>query len=117
MKSYEEAFQIIKDEISILHLQTEVVRIEESLNRILADDIISDVDLPPFDNSAMDGYALRQVECSDGQWLPISQRIPASGAAFTWRRRVWVGIMAKRVSRPSSKVGKYIRARSPRYCS
>ena len=59
MKSYEEALQIIKDEISTLQLQTEVVRIEESLNRILSEDIISDVDLPPFDNSAMDGYAVK----------------------------------------------------------
>jgi molybdopterin molybdotransferase len=59
MKLYAEALQIIKDEISTLQLQTEVVRIEESLNRILAEDIISDVDLPPFDNSAMDGYAVK----------------------------------------------------------
>ena len=31
----------------------------DSLNRILARDIVSDMDLPPFDNSAMDGYAVR----------------------------------------------------------
>jgi molybdenum cofactor synthesis domain-containing protein len=36
----------------------EEIDVAESLNRILADDIISDFDIPPFDRSAMDGYAL-----------------------------------------------------------
>ena len=59
MKSYNDALQIIKDEINNLSLQTEVVSIEESSNRVLAEDIIADIDLPPFDNSAMDGFAIR----------------------------------------------------------
>jgi molybdenum cofactor synthesis domain-containing protein len=36
----------------------EVININDSLNRILAEDIISEIDVPPFDRSAMDGYAL-----------------------------------------------------------
>lgn len=59
MKSYSEALQIIKDEVTALNLQTEIISIEKSVNRILADDIYADVDLPPFDNSAMDGYAIK----------------------------------------------------------
>ena len=37
----------------------EEININESLNRILATDIISRMDIPPFNRSAMDGYAIR----------------------------------------------------------
>lgn len=50
----------------------------DALGRVLAADVRSVVDVPPADNSAMDGYALR---CADvpaaGTTLPVSQRIPA----------------------------------------
>ena len=39
-------------------LPAETVSLPDSLNRVLADDIISPIDLPPFDNSSMDGYAI-----------------------------------------------------------
>lgn len=37
--------------------------------RILAEDVASTVDLPAFDNSAMDGYALRHADLQPGHWL------------------------------------------------
>ncbi len=37
----------------------EEIEIKEALNRILAEDIISEMDIPPFDRSAMDGYAIK----------------------------------------------------------
>lgn len=43
--------------------------------RVLAADLVSPVDVPPADNSAMDGYALRAADA--GQSLPVTQRIPA----------------------------------------
>jgi len=43
--------------------------------RVLAADLISPVDVPPADNSAMDGYALRAADV--GAELPVTQRIPA----------------------------------------
>ncbi|WP_242479259.1 gephyrin-like molybdotransferase Glp [Lamprobacter modestohalophilus] len=50
----------------------------DCLGRVLAEPVISGTDLPGWDNSAMDGYALRiaDLHASDG-WLPISQRIAA----------------------------------------
>jgi len=42
---------------------------------VLAQDVVSPIDVPGDDNSAMDGYALRASEA--GQTLPVSQRIPA----------------------------------------
>lgn len=59
MINYNKALGIIKNEIEKLTLHTEEVNILNSINRILAEDIIADVDLPPFDNSAMDGYAIK----------------------------------------------------------
>jgi molybdopterin molybdotransferase len=53
-----------------------------ALGHVLADDVVSAIDVPSADNSAMDGYAPRAGEA--GQTLPVSQRIPAGavGAAL-----------------------------------
>src|SRR5574337_214234 len=46
--------------------------------RVLAADQVSTVTMPPWDNSAMDGYALRVADVpAPGTRLPVSQRIPA----------------------------------------
>ncbi|MGB9856331.1 MAG: gephyrin-like molybdotransferase Glp [Caldisericum exile] len=62
MINYNEALEIIKHEIEKLTLHTEEVDIFESCNRIIAEDVFADVDLPPFDNSAVDGYAVKFSE-------------------------------------------------------
>lgn len=50
----------------------------DALGRALAADVRSLIDVPPADNSAMDGYALRVADVpASGIVLPISQRIPA----------------------------------------
>lgn len=51
------------------HGESETVPIREALNRVLADDVVSSINVPPYQNSAMDGYAIN------------SQDIPASGEA------------------------------------
>lgn len=43
---------------AIKPLDVEAIDLAGALGRVLAEDVFSDVDLPPFDNSAMDGYAL-----------------------------------------------------------
>lgn len=45
--------------------ETEKVSLAESLDRVLAEDIVAPINVPGGDNSAMDGYALRQQDCSD----------------------------------------------------
>ena len=50
--------------------------------RVLAQDLVSQLQVPPQDNSAMDGYAVRSHEVADeGIAMPVSQRIPAGAAA------------------------------------
>jgi molybdopterin molybdotransferase len=58
--------------------ETESVSTFDALGRVLAEDVRSALDVPPADNTSMDGYAL---SCADvraaGTLLPVSQRIPA----------------------------------------
>jgi molybdopterin molybdotransferase len=58
--------------------QTEILEIVSSRARVLAEDVISAIDVPGYDNSAMDGYAVRSAECVEpGASLTVAQRIPA----------------------------------------
>ncbi len=53
--------------------------------RVLAQDLISGLQVPPQDNSSMDGYAVRRADVvlADGQALSVSQRIAAGSAGTT----------------------------------
>jgi len=54
----------------------------DALGRVLAEDVVSSVDVPPLDNSAMDGYAVRAAALAGGGCsLPQSQRIAAGAMA------------------------------------
>ena len=58
--------------------EIETVSTFDALGRVLAADVVSAIDVPTADNSSMDGYALRAADAPQaGQWLPVSQRIPA----------------------------------------
>ena len=59
---------------------TETVKIGEALGRISCVDVISRLAIPPSNNSAMDGFAVRTTDLHDAQPLSISQRIPAGQA-------------------------------------
>jgi molybdopterin molybdotransferase len=57
---------------------TESVSTFDALGRVLAADVRSALDVPPADNTSMDGYALRAADVAKaGAVLPVSQRIPA----------------------------------------
>jgi len=58
-------------------LDFEVVPLEASAGRVLGGDIAAPFDLPPFDNSSMDGYAVRTADVQAGTALPVSGDIPA----------------------------------------
>ncbi|MDG9924032.1 MULTISPECIES: gephyrin-like molybdotransferase Glp [unclassified Pseudomonas] len=57
----------------------EIVALAAADGRVLATDLVAGLDLPPWPNSAMDGYALRLADWQ-GEPLPISQRILAGQA-------------------------------------
>ena len=61
-------------------LNTEIVALSSALNRVLASDLYSQLNAPPADNSAVDGYALN-IDCfTPDKAIIISQRIPAGQA-------------------------------------
>lgn len=62
MVSVEEARALILGDAAVL--PAERVLLSESSGRVLAEDALSDVDVAPFDNTAMDGYALRAEDTS-----------------------------------------------------
>lgn len=55
------------------------VPLELGLNQILAQDIVGLVDSPPFDNSSMDGYAVRAEEAMSGAALRVAGMEQAAG--------------------------------------
>ncbi|MCD5347995.1 molybdopterin molybdotransferase MoeA [Agromyces sp. H3Y2-19a] len=65
----------------------EVVAVDDALGRVLADDLVSPADLPGFDNSQMDGYAVRAVDLAAASpgapvRLPIGPTSAAGDAIF-----------------------------------
>jgi len=58
--------------------ETECVPMQATLGRVLAENVNSLVDVPPLDNTSMDGYAVRTADTQNpGSVLKIAQRIPA----------------------------------------
>jgi molybdopterin molybdotransferase len=60
MISIEKALDIIRQNIPASQLET--VSLLDSLGRVIGEDMFSDIDMPSFDKSAMDGYALRSED-------------------------------------------------------
>lgn len=59
--------------------EVEMLPLAAADGRVLATELVAGLDLPPWPNSAMDGYALRLADYS-GEALPVSQRILAGHA-------------------------------------
>ncbi len=76
MIQFEEALEIITRSAGLL--ATEKIRLEDSRGRILATDVYSDMDMPPFDKSAVDGYACRRDDLE--KELKVLETIPAGTA-------------------------------------
>jgi molybdopterin molybdotransferase len=70
-------------------LEAERVPIDDALGRVLAEDVVSDVDLPPFDSSAMDGYA---VVAGSGGELPV---VGESQAGRPFEGEIHAGVAAR----------------------
>jgi len=60
-------------------VEVEQVALADAEGRVLAEELVAGLDLPPWPNSAMDGYALRLADWQ-GEPLPVSQRIFAGHA-------------------------------------
>jgi molybdopterin molybdotransferase len=61
MISFEDAYKIVIDS-QYYEVNTERIELTKSIGRVLAKDILSDISMPPFNKSAMDGYACRRID-------------------------------------------------------
>ena len=73
MISFEEAFDIVRSQPVIAG--TETIRFDMAAGRIITEDVCSDMDMPPFDKSAVDGFACRIADI--GQPMKIIETVPA----------------------------------------
>ena len=73
MISIEKAYDIVIQ--NAYQLETEKVLFTDSLGRILAKDVNSDIEMPPFDKASMDGFACRKEDLKNV--LEIIEIIPA----------------------------------------
>jgi molybdenum cofactor synthesis domain-containing protein len=73
-----EAIRIVKEQAQ--ELPSEEIELKDALGRVLAEDVIADTDLPPFDRAQMDGYALRAADTA-----PVPARLRVVGEAAAGR--------------------------------
>lgn len=71
--------------------KTQLIAIEQSLGFVLAQDVISDINIPPKDNSSMDGYALNSADFL-GEPLKVSARISAGETSQMLKKNTAVRI-------------------------
>src|SRR2546421_4979212 len=82
-----EAFDIVLARTSALPVES--VAISESSGRIVAEDIVADTDLPPFDRAQMDGYAVRAADVAN---TPARLKIVGESAAGAgWHQEMKAG--------------------------
>lgn len=87
MISISEAKRIVDNETFSLSMES--VRLPDSIGRILAEDIFADMDLPPFDRSQMDGFA---VIAEDVKNAPTKLKIVGESVAGKgWHNEVKTG--------------------------
>lgn len=79
MITFEKALEIVHSHARLTG--TELVPLQQSSGRVLAQDIVADIDMPPFDKSAVDGFACCKADLTSdipsGQPLRIIDTIPA----------------------------------------
>ncbi len=52
--------------------ETQTLPLLKSMGRVTARAVTSPLDVPGFDNAAMDGYAVRLADLASGAWLPVA---------------------------------------------
>ena len=83
----EEAIRIVEEHT--VQLGTESVELADVTDRFLAEDVIADSDLPPFNRSQMDGYAVR---AADIQHIPTLLKVVGESAAGSgWHNEMHAG--------------------------
>lgn len=81
---FDEAAAITRDVAARHRLDTERLAVSRAHDRMLAEAIVARLDLPPFDNSQMDGFALRHADLGIHDTLELAGEQFAGGPAVAW---------------------------------
>jgi molybdopterin molybdotransferase len=78
----EEVERIIRERVTPV-AEIETVPLHAASGRVIARDVVAPIDLPPFDNSAVDGYAVRHadLDANAETRLAVVERVTAGRAA------------------------------------
>ena len=72
---YKEALRLMLEDLAEI-VETEEVFLDDAIGRVLAEDIVSPIDSPPFDRAAVDGYALRAEDTFQArEYRPVEIRV------------------------------------------
>ena len=75
MTNYEQARRMIQEKVAPAGVER--VLLLDAAGRVLAEDYTAPKDMPGWDNSAMDGFAVRSADCTPGVVLKVTDYIPA----------------------------------------
>jgi molybdopterin molybdotransferase len=92
MLAYNDALEIVKENFKLLEKVETEVELLNSLNHVLANDVISDINQPAFDNSAVDGYAII-LDDTITSWELIGEISAGNFSEFTLTETTTVSIM------------------------
>ena len=79
--SAEEARTRFEKHLDLAPLSAEAVSLDDALGRVLAHDIVAPIDVPPFDRSNVDGFAVRAADTTSLPSRPALRR-PSRPAAW-----------------------------------
>ena len=82
----EQALQLILNQVNSL-IEIEIIPIREALNRTLAEDISSSINVPGHTNSAMDGYAIHSSD------IPLENTTSLKNIGTAWAGRPYMGFI------------------------
>ncbi|MEM3579953.1 MAG: molybdopterin molybdotransferase MoeA [Candidatus Bathyarchaeia archaeon] len=93
LATIEEAKKLFFNSLKLERRKTEMIPVWEALNRVLAEDIIADENLPRFDRSAVDGYAVKAEDTFGAfQFKPKTLKLTnASEVKKGEAKQVWTG--------------------------
>jgi molybdopterin molybdotransferase len=92
LTSTDEALQVWLSKLGLKKPKQETVSIHEAFSRVLAEDLVAKDNLPWFDKSAMDGYALKaEFTVGASQFKPAHFRLTKEEIKSKEARQIWTG--------------------------
>ena len=82
LRPVDEAILDLLDRVKVSQ-EKELKPLNTALGLYAAENILSPVNVPPADNSAMDGYAVQLASIRANDWLKISDRVPAGSVGIS----------------------------------